>query len=128
MKRKMVIIMQSLLIIFMCHGCAQQRLVNHEFSGAPIRRQVESREASQKKLQIIGISALVGMLGGVIIGMVEEAAETPNGPHDDIPANAFDKIIRDGTIGLGLGAGVGVFIVVIQAERKKEAENDNLSY
>lgn len=128
MKRKMVTIVQSLLIIFMCHGCAQQRLVTHEFSGAPIRPQVESRESFQKSLQIIGTSALIGMLGGVIIGMIEEAAETPNGPHDDIPANAFDKIIRDGTIGIGLGAGVGVFIVVIQPERNKKAENDNLTY
>lgn len=128
MKRQVVTFVQSLLIVLMCYGCAQHRLVSREFSDAPNKPQTDTRQSFQKKIQIIGTSALVGMLGGVLIGMIEEAAETPNGPHDDIPASAFDKIIRDGTIGIGIGAGVGVLIVVIQAEQNKEAEKDISTY
>jgi hypothetical protein len=120
----MAIFVQSLLIVFMGYGCAQHRLVSREFSDATNKPHAESCQSSQKKIEIIGTSALVGMLGGIIIGMIEEATETPNRPRDDIPANAFDKIIRDGVIGLGIGAGVGVLIVAVQAGQNNGAEKD----
>jgi hypothetical protein len=124
MKRKMVTFVQSLLIVFMCYGCAQHRLVRRELSDATNKPPVENCQTLQKKIQIVATSALVGMLGGMIIGAIQEAAETPKGPHDDIPANAFDKIIRDGIIGLGIGVGVGVLIVTVQAGQNNEAEEN----
>ena len=67
MKRKMLTFVQSLLIVLLCFGCAQQRLVKREYSGASNRPQVETGPSLQKKIQIIATGALVGMLGGAII-------------------------------------------------------------